>query len=88
MEPENEEYLETPQEGASVGGLSSRNARVIAAFAVGFLAGGALTVAVLVFGRAAMDRLELGDSRPRRMRIGNLEIEERGHGHDTRFHVQ
>ncbi len=88
MEPDLEDYSEAPQEDTSVGGVGSSRTLVIGVFAAGVVAGGALTVGLWLLGRAAMERLELGDSRPRRMRIGNLEIEERGPGHERRFHVQ
>jgi hypothetical protein len=84
MEYENGESLE-PQEDTTTGGLGSTRALVIGAFAAGVLLGGALVVGVLVFGRTPMGRLEKTE-RPRRFRIGNLEIEERGD--ETRFHVQ
>jgi hypothetical protein len=85
MEYENGESLEAPQEDTTAEGLGSTRALVIGAFAAGVLLGGALVVGVLVFGRTPMGRLEKAD-RPRRFRIGNLEIEERGD--ETRFHVQ
>ncbi len=85
MEPENGESLELPQEETSAQGLGSTRALVIGAFAAGVLAGGALVIGLLVLGRTPMGRLEKAE-RPRRFRIGNLEIEERGD--DKRFHVQ
>ena len=84
MEYENGESLDAPQDDTTVG-LGSTRALVIGAFAVGALLGGALVIGVLVFGRTPMGRLEKTE-RPRRFRIGNLEIEERGD--ETRFHVQ
>jgi len=86
MEPEYGESLETPQEGAAAEGVSSTRALAIGAFAAGVLAGAAVTIGLLVFGRSAISRLDIAKERPRRLRIGNLEIEERGH--DARFHVQ
>jgi hypothetical protein len=85
MEYENGEGLEVPQEETSAGGLGSTRALVIGAFAVGALVGGALVIGILALGRTPMGRLEKAE-RPRRFRIGNLEIEERGD--DKRFHVQ
>ena len=85
MEPEYGENLEVPQEETSPEGLGSTRALVIGAFAAGVVAGGALVIGLLVLGRTPMGRLEKAE-RPRRFRIGNLEIEERGD--ETRFHVQ
>jgi hypothetical protein len=59
---------------------------MLGAFAAGVLVGGALTVGLLVVSRTAMSRLEKGTTRPRRLLIGNLEIEERGD--DSRIHMQ
>jgi hypothetical protein len=86
MELENGDSLETPQQEASAGGPVSTRALVIGAFAAGVLAGGALTIGLLLIGRKAISRLDIAKERPRRLLIGNLEIEERGH--DARFHVQ
>jgi hypothetical protein len=85
MEPENGEIFDVPQEETSAGGPVSTRALVIGAFAAGVVAGGALVIGLLVLGRTPMGRLEKAE-RPRRFRIGNLEIEERGD--DKRFHVQ
>ncbi len=85
MEHEFEESLEIPQEETITGELGSTRALVIGAFAAGVLAGSALTVGLLILGRVGMDRLNIGKPRPRRLLIGNLEIEERGDA--TRFRV-
>jgi hypothetical protein len=85
MEPENGEISEISGEDASTGGPGSARALVIGAFAAGVLAGGALVLGLLILGRTPMGRLEKAE-RPRRFRIGNLEIEERGD--DKRFHVK
>jgi hypothetical protein len=86
MEFENGEIPEAPGEAESAGGASSSRALVIGAFAAGVLVGGALTIGLLVFGRTAIGRMDIAKPRPRRLLIGNLEIEERGD--DARFHVQ
>ncbi len=68
--------LETPQEEPR--GWKMGPAGVLGAFAAGILVGGALTVGLFIVSRTAMAQLEKGSTRPRRLLIGDLEIEERG----------
>jgi hypothetical protein len=85
MEPEKGESPKTPQEEASAGGPISTRALVIGAFAVGVLAGGAIATGLLLYGHETVGRLSIVKPRPRRLLIGNLEIEEQGD--DKRFSV-
>jgi len=87
MKHETVESLEPSQEESSTAPLGARSARVIAlgAFALGFLAGAAITTGLLLYGHDTVGRLNIVKPRPRRLLIGNLEIEERGD--DTQFHV-
>jgi hypothetical protein len=85
MEPENGARSGTSQERASAGGLGSARALALGAFALGVLAGAAVATALLLYGHDAVGRLNIVKPRPRRLLIGNLEIEERGD--DTRFRV-
>jgi hypothetical protein len=57
----------------------------LTAFTVGALTGGAVVISLWIIGQVANRQLEIGKPRPRRLLIGNLEIEERGD--DTRFRV-
>jgi hypothetical protein len=85
MELENGESLETSREETSGGGLDSARALALGAFALGVLAGAAVATALLLYGHEVVGRLNIVKPRPRRLLIGNLEIEERGD--DTRFRV-
>jgi len=82
MTPEIEESPELVEVEAEPKGPS---ALTIGAFALGVVAGATLVVGLWALGGVATDRLDLGKPRPRKLLIGNLEIEERGD--DTRFRV-
>ncbi len=61
-------------------------ALAISAFTMGALTGGAVVISLWIIGQVANRQLEIGKPRPRRLLIGNLEIEEQGD--DTRFRVE
>ena len=62
------------------------SALAISAFTMGALTGGAVVISLWIIGQVANRQLEIGKPRPRRLLIGNLEIEEQGD--DTRFRVE
>ncbi|HEX4140035.1 MAG TPA: hypothetical protein VHY09_06775 [Candidatus Methylacidiphilales bacterium] len=88
MKPETGESPESSQETAGTGRTGARSTEAVAlgAFALGALAGAVVTIGLLLIGRGTFGSLEIGKPRPRRLLIGNLEIEERGD--DTRFRVE
>ena len=87
MKPETVESLEPSQEESSTAPLGARSARALAlgAFALGVLAGATIATGLLIYGHKTVGRLNITKPRPRRLLIGNLEIEEQGD--DTRFRV-
>jgi hypothetical protein len=71
----------------SPGASQEKSSRALAlgAFALGALLGAAVATVLLLMGHETVGRLDIVKPRPRRLLIGNLEIEERGD--DTRFSV-
>ena len=65
--------------------VTSTQALVLGAFALGVLAGAAIATVLMLYGHETVGRLNITKPRPRRLLIGNLEIEEQGD--DTRFRV-
>lgn len=87
MKRESVESPELTRDESEAAGLDARSARALAlgAFALGVLAGAAVATGLMLMGHDAVGRLNMMKPRPRRLLLGNLEIEERGD--DTRFHV-